>query len=673
MGKKPAAKGTDSGTVIEAAQSDWSPVVRTLLLGLLLLTMVVKLVPFAPNMPTPGLDGSWVYGTAVAAQQKLAFGTQTIFTSGPYSPVYTKVYIPQTYPLMLLASLYLALAFFGCFFVIAEKAPKWWPLLVTGALLCVMGAPDSLLFGFPLALGVAVVESIGVEPLPSGSARWAYLAGIGLLFGGLGLLPLVKGTMLVLCAFAVAISFGVLAWRRAWELAAVSLAAPLVTCVAFWMAIGQRLSDLPGYFSTMGDMISGYSEAMSLIPQYYPTLAASPQVVNALYAELLAFIVVAAFMVLAAWWGKEGPLAERIAFAVLFGVFLALAFKSGFVRHDGHAMTAAEAMLIAMAFMPLLIRSWIRPVTIALAIGVFVAFYLQFNPITAFNPLAVYASPFKAIAQAGSLRADFERANAEIKQKSPLPHLNGTSDIYFFSQSDLITSGNTWNPRPVLQSYSAYTPRLAELDRDHLLGASAPDNLIVRLESLDFRYPTLDDGASFPAMFGRYRPIGEAGPYVFLRKVANPAPGSNLVPIGEVDATLGQIVKVPVSDKPVFVKIDVSPTLFGRLVGTAYRPGLLIMSVQKTTGTPEDHRFISGMGRSGFVLSPFLAKTKDFAGLYYGEDLSAKRVVAFSIRPAEGDFMAKPQWKQQYHVEFDTIESVESSTAPLQMPVVRLP
>lgn len=103
---------------------------------------------------------------------------------------------------------------------------------------------------------------------------------------------------------------------------------------------------------------------------------------------------------------------------------------------------------------------------------------------------------------------DFRNSVASIRNTHALPTLKGTSDIYNFNQAVLLASDNKWNPRPAFQSYQSVTPYLAKANYDHLIdSSSAPDNIFFKLETIDSRYPSLDDGMSWKALLGLYKPI----------------------------------------------------------------------------------------------------------------------------------------------------------------------
>ena len=185
---------------------------------LMLATSVCVFVPFSPNMPGGGLDRSWCLGMNQAVAQGLSFGDDIIFTLGPYASILTKSYHPATDGRMVWGALYLGLSF-GLAAWLSFKDCKWyWQLLF---LLIVAGlthyGSGLLASYYPLLVGVYVVRSSPFVPPAGVAARRSFLLLI-LLFGPLGLLPLIEGNLLVISAAVATLSFLVLALRKDWQL-----------------------------------------------------------------------------------------------------------------------------------------------------------------------------------------------------------------------------------------------------------------------------------------------------------------------------------------------------------------------------------------------------------------------------------------------------------------------
>lgn len=622
----------------------WRRLADVLLWTLVLCTCVAKFVPFQPDLPSGGLDASWRFAMSQATAMGLHFGTDVIFTFGPYAPVYTRLYHPATDVMMLSASLYLALAYWLAGFLALRRGPRHW---VLGYVVFMAGAlyfPDPLLFSLPLLLGLTVLG--GVHPdhgwLLRGKRAPVYLA---LLFAPLGLLPLVKGSLLVLCCAVALLCAALFVSLRQRLLAAACLLGPLTALLLFWMLAGQPVGVLPAYLTSMLPIIAGYTEAMA-----YPGVL----------REAAAFLIASAVLAWAIGRHPFKALHAKVFLGALYAVYLFLAFKAGFVRHDGHAAIAASALVLAALALPLVLRSRlvIAGVALSLLAWVWIDYHYMHTSASAFagNVSATYRGAWNGAALRLSTpawpRNDYDAAVQALRAQAGLPRLPGSTDIYAYQQSDLIASGNQWSPRPVMQSYSAYTPALAELNRQHLLGPGAPDNVVFRVETIDGRLPALDDGASWPALLAGYRPVNLLGDAVLLRKTgAQPVTASaKFTPLAAGEYRFGEKVAVPAAQGRIFVQMDIKPSLLGRLAGLLFRTDRLQLTVKLQGGESKTFRLVSGMSRAGFILSPLVENNNEFLMLY-GDNalLDQKRIESISLGTSSGKTLL---WTGTYRVSF---------------------
>jgi hypothetical protein len=102
-----------------------------------------------------------------------------------------------------------------------------------------------------------------------------------------------------------------------------------------------------------------------------------------------------------------------------------------------------------------------------------------------------------------------------------------------------------WDPIPVLQSYSAYTPWLDQTDARFLNSAQAPSRILLQAgsTSLDFRALSFDEPETSLALFCRYRPLLTTNTYAVLGR--EPDRCGHQRPIGTQRAGWGQTVQVP--------------------------------------------------------------------------------------------------------------------------------
>ncbi len=611
----------------------------------LALTLICGIVPLAPRMPGASLDESWLLGVNQAMAQGAAFGRELVFTYGPYASIYTRAYHPATDWLMLWASTYLALSFALAWAVMTRGRPWAWTVALSLVVAGVLSYPaDTLLFSYPLIAALALARLVDERTLGQPGVRppvWL----LALLLLPFGLLPLIKGTVLILCLAVLVIGAGYLVAQGQRRAAALCLALPLLGACGFWLASGQELANLHRYLLGMVPIASGYSEAMAI-----------PGKSSAIW-NYLAFCGLFLFAIAG---DRERPGRRRLFLVALFAVFFFIVFKGNFVRHDSRVVGAGASLILATVVLAASSRArWVWLLCLVALLTWWDITRHQFKPseLVALSFQSTYRQAWSGLRL--RLRApewprnEFEAAMRIIHDHGGLPAVAGSADIYAHGQSFLIASGNRWNTRPVLQSYSAYLPVLAELNRQHLLGVGAPDHLFFRLEPLDQRFPSLDDGPSWPDILARYRPVRVQGEYLHLDRLPLANVTVQLERGPPRTHTLGERVLVPSQGGPLYAEIELQASVLGSLAHVLFKPSRLEIEVELQDGSRKRFRYIAGMGKSPFMISPLVESTEEFA-LLYGEPghLAAKQVKAFSITVAQ---RGASLWKDDYQVRFSRV------------------
>lgn len=624
--------------------------VDTAVQALLVVTVFCVFVPLTPQMPSNSLDGSWLFAVNEAVAKGARFGTDLVFTYGPYAAAGTGNYHPGTDQLMLAGSAFLALCYsLGCW-ILMRGRPWPWVLFYSLAMAATLAFARDVLY-LSMVLLMALATKRWVEAAPT-ERRSGPLAMVALLMSSFGLLPLVKGTFLAfgsaVCVVCVLYFLSIQKVRAA----AICVVTPVISMPFFWLLAGQSVADLPAYLLSMLPIVSGYTEAMALPGRQ---------------SDFWNYLIAATALLLYLLIQKACAGRAKIFLLVLFALFLFIVFKSGFVRHDAHVFTAASGLLLAALLMACVVQTrWMIPLS-GLMILSFVNILHGYTPVVDTLLRAghsTYASAWnglsKRTADAGWPRKDFDAAVLTIKKSAAIALLPGTTDIYSFDQSQLIASGNTWNQRPVLQSYSAYTPELAEINRQHLLGPKAPDNILFRLQAIDLRFPTLDDGPSWPVLLAAYQPVDRINETVYLRRRPATAAQVTLVDLQTATHALGSPVPVPQNSQPLFVEMDIQRGWFGKLVALLFKPSRLEIQLELERGERKTFRLIAGMAQSPFLLSPLVEDSTEFGLLFSGgAHLQGKRVKSFSVQPVDGPSWF---WNDTYVVTFRQVQTPPALT-----------
>ncbi|PYL03700.1 MAG: hypothetical protein DME31_05785, partial [Verrucomicrobia bacterium] len=197
----------------------------------------------------------------------------------------------------------------------------------------------------------------------------------------------------------------------------------------------------------------------------------------------------------------------------------------------------------------------------------------------------------------------------------PNLEIHGSADVYPLSQALALPDGLTCRPRPIFQSYSAYTSRLAEMNAAHLRSDRAADHILFDVWTIDGRFASQDDSLSWPELLTRYDIKRVAGQYILMEKSVTPR-RYELTPIGETVARFDEGIEIPsMIGGPIWVRIDIRRSLWGNVVATLYRPPRVWLTLFTRSGRAYGGRLLPATARTGFLLSPVIENRQSFFAL----------------------------------------------------------
>lgn len=634
---------------------------------LLIVVMVLLYVPFNPHMPVARLDPSWAMALNELAARDALFGKEVIFTFGPLAAVYTAFFHPATDTVMLLASGLLAIAAIACWILILRGRSPWKWLGVALVYWLMVSSRDALLLSIPLLASLATAFwSIDQKATAAAKSkplvRIASSAMLIFVWCVVGILPLIKGTMFAMSVALILLTTAFLVLEGRKVEAVLVLILPPAICLIAWQAAGQPIEGLPLYVSGLSELIKGYTDAMS----------------NGLgkarrFIQLIMFVLLSGMLVYRSFrFGRERSLVFASYLVVVLAIGLFLAFKASFVRHDeGHAIIAMNLglILVCVAFTRLKPArdarwKWLLVSGLmwySVMDGMYSWSLAKHLPIWWHKQSATLSAMVNRIAKPQALPSAYQNSLARIRQQYPLPELEGSMDVYPVNHAVAIAHGPSWRPRPVLQSYSVYTPKLARINRDHLLGAQAPDWIWFSIDTIDGRMASLGDGASWPVLLRDYEPVESLAHGIILQRrrpvdvSTVPPPGNILI---EQVASLGERIALPPGADMMTLSVDIHHNWLGKILHTAFKTRGLILQAELASGETRELRVISGMLVEDVILSPLIETSDEFRQLYGAPSLLAgKRVVA--IRLVEDD-KGPSQWQSNFHL---TVRHADSATS----------
>lgn len=576
-----------------------------------------------------GLTSSWEQALAFFFQHRYQAGRDFIFTYGPLGFLAGGTFDPFIYWLKYAweASVTLFAAFI--FLKVWLRLPAW-PARVLLAYLVLCQGIHPVDVRFPLLLLMGGLLALECRRITS---FWCLTL---LMFA---LLSLMKFTFFVLAVFIVGTLTVDYAASRRFLLAATMPAAFVGFLLTAWAALGQFVSGIPAYLRGAWEITSGYADAMGWpIADHQPILG------------LLAIASLAALWFVA---GAAPARRRRGALSLMTGA-LFLQWRHGFTRGD-HTRFFFEFIL----FVPFLIstglgprptRCWPRRIfsvaTIALGLAGFMTgpdadrwsvlgpwnLYRTSNSdtATALDRVQFLLAP---VTVEQRLRAEWEKDRAR-----PLfPKIKGMVgdapvDLLSHHQGVIFSQQMNWRPRPVFQSYSAYTPFLLDANRDFFRSERAPQYVIVTSPSLDRKLYALEDSQAYFEILRRFRPVLIEGSTILLQRDSSaqacPKAVENVLMRREVRQ--GEIVNVdnlPAAYQTLSVRLR--KTWWGRLRGLLYRPPWIWINLWCDDGRRLYRRLVPGMASEDFVLNPLFDQPNDLLALY--APARGVRVKSFAI------------------------------------------
>lgn len=620
---------------------------------ILLIFLFFNIAGLGLAFPRRGLDSSWVTAMAWAQTHGLSFGKDIIFTFGPYSTLFTGLYNPSSDLLFIFCRVFIYSCISIMFWIFYTEKSKVYTLFILAvcSLLPLFGFVRYMYFSYMFLYAICFICFKNTK------SNFTYFSCF-FITAGLALIMLAKGSHTSAGFFVFLLSVVYCLFIKRYKIALCALITLPCAVAIFWLLAGQPLSGISIWFESLIPISSGYTEAMAL---------AGPKIDILVYLSFLCVVLASIFY---------SPL-QKLDKLFLSGVLLFIAFmtfKAGFVRHDAHKYAPLFFLLFGMLFSALVLPKKWKIFLAVLCLVYTIILSVGYRRVLS-SPLPNYYSSIVGIADrlSGRARIAYDSHIQKLKELANLPVFAGTSDIYSGNQTDLIISGNTYNPRPILQSYSAYTPHLSRINAAHISGdnLSAPDNIFFTLQTIDDRYPTMDDGMSWLAFLDYYHVSRFSGNILLLQKNTSPLPAGKLTLLMTKKLRFNEEVTLPDEETPLFVKFIFKKGLACKLLGTLYKYPQLDISFCLASGMQKTRRLISGMTETGFFLSPYITTTKDFMLLATNNLnlLKDARITTFTISQRK-NFIGVGDWDDEYSMELYKYTRTQPPVDPQSLPPV---
>lgn len=667
---------------------------------LLLATVAAILAVIGVPLQHPGLglDAAWQQALVEATEHHWVFGRDLIFSYGPLHQLATHQISTNLLPLLLGRTLY-AIAWGAATALLGLLAGVSTALALVVFIACTSPenpASTDALFNLLCILGVLCA----LAPLRRGSrghSRAFWSVGQPVLMS-LQAMGIAIGTLVKLSYLGAALpALTAIAWcqiqnhrhRGALAGLAASGAMPIfslgMVILAWTITSSRNLADLVNYYTGPNlDIIAGYSDAMSYATQAASLALPAAYGFGCLLSGTISHI----------WLHSPSPNSidnrpenGHILSISLGSLCLALIawaiFKASFVRDDpGHTTIGTYTIL---GFV-IIVTTWIiheqqkhrnrihqEERIIAIALISTAAIYAKNLPFETRLNARMLSQTWQSIRM---LFNPQERLLLSSKRNQDLKTLRKQAEDYLLppmTSADVISQEITsllanqlrYQPRPIPQSYSAYTTRLQQVNANHFASSrSQPETVILNLVDIDGRLPITPDSPGLRRILEHYSfsHHGNRGSLI-LRRSSQPgsikrmghavSPHRSRQPMTELSwhplanfRHQSNAISIPRSASRAYLTIRFQNSLQRTLLSAVYRPSpVWIDYLDRNNKVLFHFRFIPQAGLEMLIWPP-VTTNEDFARLVRGyrsaagttttaerHDVVAVRFVTTSLGP----------------------------------------
>ncbi len=568
------------------------------------------------------LDPSWVITLNYANLSGLEWGSVFTFTNGPLSYLTTRAGWGAGRMDLLIYDLFLFINLFLLFFEILKGAKN---LLFSTLLLTVV------CFVLPGYLGPSnaiILFFIFIFWIRSGmnNPKWIYFILQILLLPLLFYMKFNTGLISFLLFY---IGIGYCFYKGNFNklyLTLIALAPVIFTLI--WARILNV--DIINYTKSGIEFVSGYNQIMYLDRPFCDFH---------IFAITLIVLINIMFFTIFKKEGKNN-LINNFANFFMINAAVYVLFKQAFVRaDDGHIMEFYTLFsLLLFSSIDFLQKAFPKLsyllVTVCMAICVYFVHFKNNNTMTLREKFVKtnYITGFNDFTKDSGFKLFPNNNQLPIEVTSKIG--NQTVDAYPWNSYMLLENKLNFSPRPIFQSYAAYTRNLEQQNFDHYNSEKAPQFVLYDYTSIDARYPLFDESKVNLALLKNYQPITAfdfKGRQIILlekRKDFKPI-------ILQKDKEYAMYLGDPLVPKEgVFYEIGVYNTILGNVVSLLHHTADVQLTVASSDGSLAEYKTSAGLLEGGVFLNKTVNSTIDFQDLFDMQKSELnKKVIFYKILP----------------------------------------
>jgi len=208
-----------------------------------------------------------------------------------------------------------------------------------------------------------------------------------------------------------------------------------------------------------------------------------------------------------------------------------------------------------------------------------------------------------------------------------------------------------YTPRPVFQSYSAFSPALIQQNVDFFNGEKAPEYIIYHFGAIDGRHHFWDEPKTYIPILSKYAVKGtmqqnnEIGPLMLFEK-RDTILAVETRELPDAIARLNEDFTIPVSDQILYMSMEYEYTLLGRLRRLLYQPDEVKMQLIEGNEVNYDVRLVLPVMESGVPINTSVKHFGESVQFFNTIGKGNPKIIRFRV-------MGDPLWiKDEFKLHF---------------------
>jgi hypothetical protein len=602
---------------------------------LIIIFLSIFSFPVKINPVEIGLDNSWLFGLYAAFDKNLQFGKDVIITFGPLG----FLFLPLFYNLKLwfisiivnfIIHIVFISIFFKYYFDSIKKKIFFVPLIIIPFL------PQLTIDYKILFIGITLMLMLINEKPVLNIFFYLLTINIILAFGAL-----IKFSIFIMNIYLLFILLIYFFYNKKITNMLFLVFSYVLSIIVVWLLLNQSIENIYYYISNGMEISTGYNDSMAIWPSM------PWKNILMIFISILMFVIISIEIVLSLI--KKNFVA--LMCNLLIGGIGFFIYKHGIVRQDD------SHVFIFYMFLTLLLLMYFYhnqvyfsnyPILKKVNISIFVIiyflsgflFYKNFTSIIDNFNLSSKARTIVAISNTHD--AIILNSKEKIKKHFIINEdvikkiANKKVDIIPEDISLAYGYEFNWKPRPIFQSYTAYSVKLDEINSLHFKNVSdvSPDYLLYRYNSIDNRYPLFDEPLTLMKIIENYSNEEISNDFLILRKNLKSEIIKNVL-LEKKESKFGQYIEIPYQkDVPVFASIQIEANIIGKIVKFLYKPSLVYIKFKlKNNHTTKKYRLIINNLENGILVSDYVENLGDLQSLILQDKTNLKKITGIIIEP----------------------------------------